>query len=208
MKLKLENGDHISLKTANGEEMDVKGLSHIFLDMYEGKHERNLPFTRKRIRIIVSNSLDDEEDILLSRNALERLILLPKSWPFRDDSNDSRIITSKLTKEEAEEIIEGLRLGHIERCLKATSTTKKSDKERQELLADRLYSTTGNVKDVPNMAELPEEICQLLWQYEDVFKEKLVQGRTMDIPLVELRIDKSKPVPEQCIHPRPVPAHW
>ena len=58
------------------------------------------------------------------------------------------------------------------------------------------------------MEELPEEIRQLLWQYKDVFKEKVIKGRTMDIPPVELRIDKSKERPEECIHPRPVPAHW
>ena len=138
--------------------MDVQGLSYIWLDMFEGKYERNKLSTRKRIKIIVSNSLDDDEDILLSRQALERLILLPSNWPFRDDTNQSQIITSKLSKEEAEEIIENLKSGNIERCLKATSTNKEEEKEKKErdaFISDCLYSTTGNIKDVPNMDELP-----------------------------------------------------
>ena len=65
LKLKLDSGNHISLRTANGESMDVQGLSYIWLDMFEGKYERNKLSTRKRIKIIVSNSLNDDEDILL-----------------------------------------------------------------------------------------------------------------------------------------------
>ena len=100
--------------------------------MYKGKHERNQLCTRKRIRVIVSEALDDDEDILLSRSALERMILLPNNWPFRDDTDQSQIITSKLSKEEAEEILEGLKTGNIVRCLKATTTDKEGEKAKKE----------------------------------------------------------------------------
>ena len=133
---------------------------------------------------------------------MEKLILLPNNWPFRgDDSNDSEIITSKLSKEEAEEIIADFKSGNIERCLK-TSTKSKEDMEKNDrdaFIADCLYSTTGNIKDVPNMDQLPEEIQQLLWQYEDDFREKLVEGQTMETPPMELKVDKEKKKPEECI---------
>ena len=67
--------------------MIVQGLAHIWLDMFEGKYERNKLSTRKRVKIIVSNSLDEDKDILLSRQAMERLILLPTNWPFRGDDD-------------------------------------------------------------------------------------------------------------------------
>ena len=138
------------------------------------------------------------------------MILLPPNWPFRG-ADDTEIIMSKLTKEEAEEIISYLKSGNIERCLKTSTKSTEKDAEKEErdaFIADQLYSTTGNIKDVPNMDQLPEEIQQLLIQYEDVFREKLVEGRTMECPPIELKVDKDKKKPEECIRPRPVPAHW
>ena len=165
LKLKLQSGDHITLKTANGEEMNVQGITSIWLDMYEGKYERNKLSTRKKVDVIISDSLDGDEDILLSRKAMEKLILLPTNWPFH--SEEPEIITSKLTKEEASEIIEDLQQGNISRCLKTSKKENKKEGEKEEqsmedFIADRLYSTTGNIKDVPNMDQLPEEIQQLL----------------------------------------------
>ena len=49
------------------------------------------------------------------------------------------------------------------------------------------------------MDQLPIEIQQLLCQYEDVFREKLVEGRTMETPPVELKVDTKKKKPEECI---------
>ena len=77
------------------------------------------------MNIIVSSSLDGDEDILLSRQALEKMILLPPNWPFCSDDTD--IITSKLSKEEADEIISDIRDGNIERCLK--TLTKEGGKD-------------------------------------------------------------------------------
>ena len=141
---------------------------------------------------------------------MERLILLPPNWPFRG-AEDTEIITSKLSKEEADEIIVDIKLGNIEKCLKTSTNSTEKDKEKEErdaFIADWLHSTTSNIKDIPNMDQLPEEIQQLLIQYEDVFREKLVEGRTMECPPVELKVDKDKIKPEECIRPRPVPAHW
>ena len=138
LNLKLQSGDHIILKTASGEEMDVRGITHIWLDMFEGRYERNKLSTRKRVKIIVSNSLDDDEDILLSRQAMEKLILLPNNWPFRSD--DTEIITSKLTKEEAAEIISDLKSGNIERCLKTSTKENDTEKDKERKARDELIA--------------------------------------------------------------------
>ena len=58
LKLEIRSGDHITLKTASGEEMDVQGVGSIWLDLYEGKYERNKFSSRKRVEVIVSDSLD------------------------------------------------------------------------------------------------------------------------------------------------------
>ena len=65
----------------------------------------------------------------------------------------------------------------------------------EEYIADRLYSTTGNIKDVPNMESLPEEIQQLFHQFEDIFCEKLERGRTMKIEPVDIKVDKERENP-------------
>ena len=51
-----------------------------------------------------------------------KLILLPSNWPFH--SENPKIITSNLTKEEAETIISDIQKGEIERCLKTESENK------------------------------------------------------------------------------------
>ena len=79
LKLKMNSGDHISLKTASGEEMDVQGIGSIWLDLFEGKYERNKSSSRKKVEVIISNSLDGDEDLLLSRGAMYELILLPSN---------------------------------------------------------------------------------------------------------------------------------
>ena len=71
----------------------------------------------------------------------------------------------------------------------------------EEYIADRLYSTTGNIKDVPNMESLPEEIQQLLHQYEDVFCEKFERGSTMKIEPVDIKVDMEREKPPECIRP-------
>ena len=56
LKLQMNPGDHITLKTASGEEMDIKGVGPIWLDLFEGKYERNKSSSRKRVEMIISDS--------------------------------------------------------------------------------------------------------------------------------------------------------
>ena len=102
LRMDIRSGDHIILKTASGEEMDVKEVGSIWLDLYECKYERNKFSSRKRIEVITSDSLDGDKDLLISRGSMYKL-LLPINWPFYSESTE--IITSNLSKEEAQEII-------------------------------------------------------------------------------------------------------
>ena len=73
---------YITLKAADGEEMVVNGTSRIWLDFYAGKYERNTPATQKSIDVIVSSSLDGNEEQLISKADLFILCLLPHWWPY------------------------------------------------------------------------------------------------------------------------------
>ena len=72
LKLKMDSGDHIILKTESGEEINVQGIASIRLDLFEGKYKRNKLSTRKKVNIIILDSLDSDEDLLLSRRAMEK----------------------------------------------------------------------------------------------------------------------------------------
>ena len=67
LKLKMSPGDHIILKIVSGEQMEVQGVGCIWLDLFEGKYERNKSSSRKKVEVIISNSIDGDEDLLLSR---------------------------------------------------------------------------------------------------------------------------------------------
>ena len=90
------------------------------------------------MNIIISDSLDGDKDILLSRQAMEKMILLPNNWPFHSD--DTEIITSKLTKEEAVEIISDLKSGNIERCLKTSTKDNDTEKDKERKARDELIA--------------------------------------------------------------------
>ena len=68
------------------------------------------------VEVIVSDSLDGDKDLLLSRGAMYKLILLPINWPFC--SENPEIITSNLSREEAKAIISDLQKGKIDSFLK------------------------------------------------------------------------------------------
>ena len=114
------------------------------------------------------NSLDRDEDLLLSRGMMYKLILLPHNCPF--NSKDSEIITSNLTKEEDQTTISDLQKCKIDRYLKTKSDDDSKGyrgyKSKEEYISDILYSTWGNLSDMPNLKSLPEEIRQLLNQYQ------------------------------------------
>ena len=47
-----KEGPHISLKAANGDMMAVEGLTTLYLDLYEGKYERNEYSTRTPFNVL------------------------------------------------------------------------------------------------------------------------------------------------------------
>ena len=73
MGLKLDNSS-VKLLNASGDEMAVDGVSKLWIAT---------PVTKflKRIEVIVTPSLPDEEQLLVGLPALVHLHLLPKNWP-------------------------------------------------------------------------------------------------------------------------------
>ena len=55
----------------------MKGVGSIWLDLYEGKYETNKFSSRKMVEVIISDYLEGDEDLLLSRGSMYKLILLP-----------------------------------------------------------------------------------------------------------------------------------
>ena len=76
MKLVITLAKHIMLKAADGKDMIVEGVSRIYLDFYEGNYERNSPSMRKQVNVIVSSSLDGNEELLLSKSSMLKMALL------------------------------------------------------------------------------------------------------------------------------------
>ena len=85
LKMEINSGDQITLRAANSGEITVNGAGSIWLDLYEGKYETNNPSSRKMIDVIISESLDGDEDLLLSCGSMYKLFLLPQNWPFCSD---------------------------------------------------------------------------------------------------------------------------
>ena len=196
------------LRDASGKKMEVNGVSYIYVDLYEGKHVRNSPSTRTRICVIVSSSLNSNEELLL-----EKLRLIPKNWPYVHDYTDCR--KSELSQEDAEEIISRVQQGTMERCLKvekeagpSLSGHYRGYESKEAYLYDHLWSSTGSVEDIPRLDELPEEIHQILYQYFDIFCTSLPRGRRIKVKPVDIVIDPEVPKPELCLRPQPMPAHW
>ena len=82
LKLKIIKDDSIVLRDASGKKMHVNGISYVYVDLYEGEYVRNSPSTRTRICVIVSSSLNSNEELLLSRSDLEKLRLILNNWPY------------------------------------------------------------------------------------------------------------------------------
>ena len=160
--------------------------------------------------MIISESLHGDGELLISWASIFKLFLLPKNWPYKCYPTDFR--TCILDEEEASRILKYLEKGSIDRCLKTKVEDDKKPCNRhaskEEWLAYRLYSCTGNMKDIPNMEQLPKEIRELFMPYEDVLCDKLPQGRTVKIDLVDIWINEEIEKPQECLSPCPTPAHW
>ena len=109
--------DYITLKAADIEEMVINGISMIWLDIYEGEYKCNKPSTKKAVDIIMSESLDRNEELLISRASMLKLFLLLRDWPYKCDPSEFK--TCILDKEDTEKIIKAMEQGTISRCLKA-----------------------------------------------------------------------------------------
>ena len=68
--------------------------------------------------LIVSDSLDGNEELLIKRAAMFKLFLITRGWPYRCDPSEFR--------EEADKIIKAMQQGTINRCLKAEMEKIKS----------------------------------------------------------------------------------
>jgi hypothetical protein len=159
--------DSVVLRDASGKEMHVDGVAYMYVDLYEGKYYRNARSTRTRIGVIVSSSLNDDEELLLSKGDIEKLRLIPSNWPFAGDFSQCR--RSTLSQAEAEQIIQNIQTGGMDRCMKVETSEEvpksgpfEGYETREDWLSDHLWSSTGSVEDVPGFNKFPEEIKKIL----------------------------------------------
>ena len=108
--------------------------------------------------------------------------------------------------------MEALESGNMEWCLKTKVDDKTQPYEgydsKDQWLQDILWSATGCVEDIPNMKELPEQLQQVLLQYEDIFCAKLPLGKRMKLGPVNIQVDKTMEKPPECLCPHPTSTYW
>ena len=53
LNLEITPADRIALRAANGEEMNINGLSLLWLHIYEGQYEGNKPLTKNLVEVVI-----------------------------------------------------------------------------------------------------------------------------------------------------------